>query len=80
MFHGPAYQGIDELTGIAPRGIRGVIRNDGTPGALLDNVGQLFGLVMLTQAVDRVVMPVRLERVSFMDLRLREVSASHARS
>lgn len=66
MFHGSAYQGIDELTGIAPGGIRGVIRHDDTPGALLDNVGQLFGLwVMLTQEVDRVVMPVRLERVAF---------------
>ena len=67
MFHGEAYQGIDSLIGIAPQGIRGVIRHDDTPGALLDNVGQLFGLwVMLTQSVDRVVMPVRLERVQFL--------------
>ena len=66
MFHGEAYQGIDALIGIAPKGIRGVIRHDDTPGALLDNVGQLFGLwVMLTQSIDRVVMPVRLERVQF---------------
>lgn len=61
MFHGPAYQGISQLLGISPSGIRGTIRNDGVPGALLDNVGQLFGLwVMLTQSEDRVVMPVRL--------------------
>ena len=62
MFHGPAYHGIHSLSGISPHGIRGIIENKGTPGALLDNVGQLFGLwVMLTQREDRVVMPVRLE-------------------
>ena len=53
MFHGPAYHGIDSLVGVSPRGIRGVLINKGTR-ALLDNVGQLFGLwVMLTQAEDR---------------------------
>ena len=62
MFHGPAYHGISSLVGIGPQGIRGILINKGTPGALFDNVGQLFGLwVMLTQREDRVVMPVRLE-------------------
>jgi phosphopantetheinyl transferase (holo-ACP synthase) len=66
MFHGSAYQGIEDLIGISPTGIRGILRNDGVPGALLDNVGQLFGLwVMLTQSEDRVVMPVRLLNVEF---------------
>ncbi len=66
MFHGPAYHGIEQLVGISPTGIRGRIRNKGIPGALLDNVGQLFGLwVMLTQREDRVVMPVRLEELTF---------------
>lgn len=64
MFHGRAYQGIVEVSGLSPQGIRGLIRHEGTPGALLDNVGQLFGFwVMLTQREDRVVMPVRLERL-----------------
>lgn len=62
MFHGPSYYGIDELQALSPRGIRGVLRATDTPGALLDNVGQLFGLwVMLTEPEDRVVMPVSLE-------------------
>ena len=65
MFHGLAYQGIEDFIGIAPQGIRGVIKNIGIPGALMDNVGQLFGLwVMLTQKVDRVVMPVRLAELN----------------
>ena len=65
MFHGPAYHGMCELVGISPTGIRGRIYNKGVPGALLDNVGQLFGLwVMLTQQEDRVVMPVRLEELT----------------
>ena len=65
MFHGPAYHGITELIGISPQGIRGRIHNTGIPGALLDNVGQIFGLwVMLTQREDRVVMPVRLEELT----------------
>lgn len=66
MFHGPAYYGIDELSAISPYGIRGVLRVTSTPGALLDNVGQLFGLwVMLTEKEDRVVMPVSLDSLQF---------------
>jgi len=62
MFHGPAYYGIDELSALSPKGLRGVLRVNATPGALLDNVGQLFGLwVMLTEREDRVVMPVSID-------------------
>jgi acyl transferase domain-containing protein len=64
MFHGASYQAIEQLVGISPTGIRGLIRNIGTPGALLDNVGQLFGLwVMLTCDHDKVVMPIRIDRI-----------------
>ncbi len=64
MFHGPAYYGVHEVTALSPDGIRGVLRCPPTPGALLDNVGQLFGLwVMLTEREDRVVMPVSLDEV-----------------
>ncbi|MBM4290291.1 MAG: 4'-phosphopantetheinyl transferase superfamily protein, partial [Deltaproteobacteria bacterium] len=66
MFHGPAYYGVHEVTALSPDGIRGVLRCPAAPGALLDAVGQLFGLwVMLTAREDRVVMPVSLEEVLF---------------
>ena len=65
MFHGPAYEAIDELCALSPEGIRGVLKVTDTPGALLDNVGQLFGLwVMLTEEEDRVVMPVSLDSLT----------------
>jgi phosphopantetheinyl transferase (holo-ACP synthase) len=64
MFHGPQYEAIARLDALSPKGIRGLLRATSTPGALLDNVGQLFGLwVMLTEAEDRVVMPVSIKEL-----------------
>ncbi|MEE2644452.1 MAG: beta-ketoacyl synthase N-terminal-like domain-containing protein [Myxococcota bacterium] len=66
MFHGPAFYGIEALEGIGPTGIRGLLRATETPGALLDNAGQLFGLwVMLREVRDRVVMPIGIDRLTF---------------
>jgi len=65
MFHGPAYQGVVELTGVGEHGIRGVLEEQPAEGALLDCAGQLFGLwIMLKADRDRMAMPVRLNRVT----------------
>ncbi|MBV8931055.1 MAG: polyketide synthase dehydratase domain-containing protein, partial [Kutzneria sp.] len=66
MFHGPAFQCVTELTAVGVRHVRGVITVNETPGALLDNVGQLLGYWMhATQTTGRMAFPVRIGRVDF---------------
>jgi phosphopantetheinyl transferase len=66
MFHGPAFQGITDLGPVADNGIRGTIVSQPTPGALLDNAGQLMGYwVMLHTDRDRLAFPVAIERIRF---------------
>jgi phosphopantetheinyl transferase len=66
MFHGPAYQGVTELTAIGERHIRGVITAPAAPGALLDNVGQLLGYwIMATRTERTVVFPVQMRQMRF---------------
>ncbi len=66
MFHGPAFQGLTELTAIGGRHIRGVITAPAAPGALLDNVGQLLGYwIMATRTERTVVFPVQMRHLRF---------------
>ncbi|MFF4395355.1 beta-ketoacyl synthase N-terminal-like domain-containing protein [Streptomyces sp. NPDC001480] len=66
MFHGPAYQGVTELTGIGDRHVRGVITTPSAPGALLDNVGQILGYwIMATRTERTVVFPVQMRHMRF---------------
>lgn len=66
MFHGPAYQGIREVTNVAKNGITGLISGDAGKGSLLDNAGQLFGLwLQLTLTKDRIAFPVKINEVEF---------------
>ncbi|MEU6820844.1 beta-ketoacyl synthase N-terminal-like domain-containing protein [Streptomyces atriruber] len=66
MFHGPAFQGVTELTGIGDRHVRGTITTPAAPGALLDNVGQLLGHWILAEHTERnVVFPVRMHAFRF---------------
>ncbi|MFC3452699.1 beta-ketoacyl synthase N-terminal-like domain-containing protein [Amycolatopsis speibonae] len=66
MFHGPAYQGVTEITAISDDHVRGVINTPAAPGALLDNAGHLVGYWIL-ETFDRNsrVFPVRFERIRF---------------
>jgi len=66
MFHGPSYQGITEILGVADNGIRGVIEAPDAPGSLLDNAGQLMGYWVM-QAVDhdRLALPMSVGSVEF---------------
>jgi phosphopantetheinyl transferase (holo-ACP synthase) len=66
MFHGPAFQGVAELGPIGHNGIDGGIEAGEAPGALLDCAGQLVGYwVMATTEVDRLAMPVGVERIEY---------------
>ncbi|MFI1486158.1 beta-ketoacyl synthase N-terminal-like domain-containing protein [Streptomyces sp. NPDC020747] len=66
MFHGPAFQGVTELTAIGDSHVRGVISTPPAPGALLDNVGQLLGYwIMATRTERTVVFPVQLRHMRF---------------
>ncbi|MFJ2189316.1 beta-ketoacyl synthase N-terminal-like domain-containing protein [Kitasatospora sp. NPDC087861] len=66
MFHGPAFQGLTELTALGERHVRGVITAPPAPGALLDNVGQLLGYwIMATHTERTVVFPVGLRQLRF---------------
>lgn len=93
MFHGPAYQGIRVISPMGKDGLRGVIETGAAKGALLDNAGQLFGYwVMEHTEVDRMAMPVRIERASFFGphpeagerldcvVRIKELSATTVRA
>jgi phosphopantetheinyl transferase len=66
MFHGPAYQGIVDLGPLASNGIRGKLVSLEALGGLLDNAGQLLGYWVMQQvAIDRLAMPVIIDRASF---------------
>lgn len=59
MFHGPAYQGVVELTAIDEGGLDGGIEVLPAPGALMDAAGQLVGYWLLaTQPIDQLALPV----------------------
>ncbi|MFI0959995.1 beta-ketoacyl synthase N-terminal-like domain-containing protein [Streptomyces sp. NPDC021080] len=66
MFHGPAFQGVTELTALGERHIRGIITVPVAPGALLDNVGQILGYwIMATRTERTVVFPVGMREMRF---------------
>jgi len=66
MFHGPAFQGVTELTAIGDHHVRGVITTPPAPGALLDNVGQILGYwIMATRTERTVVFPVGMKQIRF---------------
>ncbi|WP_414167434.1 type I polyketide synthase [Streptoverticillium reticulum] len=66
MFHGPAFQGVTELTAVGDAHVRGVLTAPSAPGALLDNVGQLLGYWILATLTERtLVFPVRVRHIRF---------------
>ena len=53
MFHGPSFQGVRHIGDLGDDGVDGVIEALATPGATLDNAGQLYGWwVMATASSD----------------------------
>ena len=59
MFHGPRFQGVAELGPIGDNGVRGLFAASSTPGALLDNAGQLLGFWIMKE-MPRTDSPTRL--------------------
>ncbi|GAA3925776.1 type I polyketide synthase [Actinomadura viridis] len=65
MFHGPLFQGVTEITAMAPDGVRGVLTASATPGALLDGAGQLCGhWIQVYGETDQNVFPIGVGRIS----------------
>jgi phosphopantetheinyl transferase len=66
MFHGPAFQGVTELSAMGPRHIRGIITTPRAPGALLDCAGQILGYWIIRSFASKTrVLPVHLDRVRY---------------
>jgi acyl transferase domain-containing protein/phosphopantetheinyl transferase len=64
MFHGPAFRGIEQLVHCGSDHILGRIRALPQPGATLDNMGQLVGLLAMLRLEDRsLVFPHRIARI-----------------
>ncbi|MBO0730728.1 MAG: polyketide synthase dehydratase domain-containing protein, partial [Acidimicrobiaceae bacterium] len=64
MFHGPAFQGIRHFAALGENGIDGELEALPTPGATLDNAGQLYGWwVMASVDRDFLALPQSIERV-----------------
>ena len=64
LFHGPAFQGIVDISGIGADGIRGTLEVGSARGALLDNAGQLFGYwVMARHDRNRMAMPIKIAKI-----------------
>jgi acyl transferase domain-containing protein/phosphopantetheinyl transferase len=80
MFHGPLFQGVEELTAIGDRHVRGVITALQTPGAILDNVGQLLGYWVMDTLPERtVVFPMGMKRIAFHGPTPRGSASCHIR-
>ncbi|MBF6056117.1 type I polyketide synthase [Streptomyces eurocidicus] len=66
MFHGPSFQGVTAITAIGEEHVRGVISAPATPGALLDNAGQLIGYWIMASRTERVaVLPTGIRHIRF---------------
>ncbi len=66
MFHGPAFQGIVDLGPTGADGIEGAVVSLPTPGATMDNVGQVFGFWGFERLdQDGLGFPARIGRMTF---------------
>ena len=66
MFHGPLFQGVRAIGPLRDDGLSGEIETGASPGALLDNAGQLYGFWVMQKATqDRLAMPTGVSRLRF---------------
>ncbi len=64
MFHGPTFQGVRTIEALGDDGVDGRIEVLPTPGAFLDNAGQLYGWwVMATAEADFLALPQSIESI-----------------
>ncbi len=58
LFHGPLFQGVEDLGAIGDDGLRGTVRALASPGALIDCAGQLMVFwIMAALRTDRYARP-----------------------
>ena len=66
MFHGPAFQGVREIGDLGDNGVDGAIESLPTPGAWLDNAGQLLAWwLMATSPIDFIALPQSIDRIEY---------------
>ncbi len=66
LFHGPLFQGVEDLGAIGDDGLRGTVRALASPGALIDCAGQLMVFwIMAALRTDRYALPGGVEAVEF---------------
>ncbi|HEV3265481.1 MAG TPA: beta-ketoacyl synthase N-terminal-like domain-containing protein [Acidimicrobiales bacterium] len=66
MFHGPSFQGVRSIAALGDDGVDGTIESLPTPGAWLDNAGQLYGWwLMATAESDFLALPQSIDRIEF---------------
>ncbi|SEG13024.1 Acyl transferase domain-containing protein [Thermomonospora echinospora] len=66
MFHGPRYQGVQDIRTLAGDGLRAGVVALPAPGALMDAAGQLCGhWIQVYGDKDQTVFPVGIERVTW---------------
>ena len=66
MFHGPSFQGVRSIAVLGDDGVDGTIESLPTPGAWLDNAGQLYGWwLMATAESDFLALPQSIDRIEF---------------
>ncbi len=64
MFHGPTFQGVRTIDALGDDGVDGVIESLPTPGAFLDNAGQLYGWwVIATVDQDFLALPQSIDAI-----------------
>jgi acyl transferase domain-containing protein/phosphopantetheinyl transferase (holo-ACP synthase) len=66
LFHGPMFQGVEEIIGLTDRHVRGTLTVTWPPGALLDSGLQVFANWMVAVHPKRpLILPVRFGRIRF---------------
>jgi acyl transferase domain-containing protein len=66
MFHGPRFQGMRSIAALGDDGIDGTIETLASPGALLDNAGQLYGWwLMASASSDFLALPQSIDGIDY---------------
>ena len=66
LFHGPLFQGIEEISVMGDDGLRGRVRTPASTGALIDCAGQLMVFwILATLGIDRYTLPAGVNAVEF---------------
>jgi acyl transferase domain-containing protein len=69
MFHGQSFQGVREIDALGDDGVDGRIESLPTPGAWLDNAGQIYGLwLMATAESNFLALPQSIDSIEFFGI------------